>query len=113
MNKEKNQIDHMVSKAGKKIKTLRTEKSMSLKDLSERSGISAAAIHKIESNGIIPTITTMMKISDALGKKVSHFIEEVEEERTWSSSPAEAEPILTFKGSILRRYRRRNTATLL
>ena len=88
MNKEKNQIDHIVSKLGEKIKTLRTEKNMSLKDLSERSGISAAAIHKIESNGIIPTITTMMKISDALGKKVSHFIEEELEDKDVVLVPA-------------------------
>lgn len=101
MNKEKNQIDHIVSKLGEKIKTLRTEKNLSLKDLSGRSGISAAAIHKIESNGIIPTITTMMKISDALGKKVSHFIEEELEDKDVVLVPAgEREPILTFKKGL-------------
>lgn len=101
MNKEKTQIDHIVSKLGEKIKILRTEKNMSLKDLSERSGISAAAIHKIESNGIIPTITTMMKISDALGKKVSHFIEqELEDKDVVLVSSGKREPILTFKKGL-------------
>jgi transcriptional regulator with XRE-family HTH domain len=101
MSKEKNQIDHIVSKLGEKIKALRVEKNMSLKDLSERSGISAAAIHKIESNGIIPTITTMMKISDALGKKVSHFIEErLEEKDVVLVSSDKREPILTFKKGL-------------
>lgn len=101
MDNEINQIDHIVSKLGEKIKILRTEKSLSLKDLSNRSGISAAAIHKIESNGIIPTITTMMKIADALGKNVSHFIEESNEDKdVVFVSAKKREPILTFKKGL-------------
>lgn len=101
MEKESNQIEHIVSKLGEKIKVLRTEKSMSLKDLSERSGISAAAIHKIEANGIIPTITTMMKIADSLGKNVSYFIEEDGEDHDVVFVPAKKrEPILTFKKGL-------------
>lgn len=101
MEKESNQIEHIVSKLGEKIKVLRTEKNMSLKDLSERSGISAAAIHKIEANGIIPTITTMMKIADSLGKNVSYFIEEDGEDRdVVYVSAKKREPILTFKKGL-------------
>jgi len=101
MEKDINQIDHIVSKLGEKIKFLRTGKKLSLKDLSGRSGISAAAIHKIESNGIIPTITTMMKIADALGKDVSHFIEEARKDRDVVFVPAKKrEPILTFKKGL-------------
>ena len=101
MEKESNQIEHIVSKLGEKIKDLRTEKNMSLKDLSERSGISAAAIHKIEANGIIPTITTMMKIADSLGKNVSYFIEEDGEDHdVVYVSAKQREPILTFKKGL-------------
>ncbi|TFG75663.1 MAG: cupin domain-containing protein [Thermodesulfobacteriales bacterium] len=101
MDKERTQIDHIISKLGEKIKYLRTEKSLSLKDLSERSGISAAAIHKIESNGIIPTITTMMKIADALGRDVNHFIEQAKEDKdVVFVSAKEREPILTFKKGL-------------
>ncbi|MEQ9619496.1 MAG: cupin domain-containing protein [Deltaproteobacteria bacterium] len=101
MDKERNHIEHIVSKLGEKIKALRTGKNLSLKDLSERSGISAAAIHKIESNGIIPTITTMMKLSDALGKKVSFFIEQELEDKDVVFVPSKKrEPILTFKKGL-------------
>ncbi len=101
MDKERTQIDHIISKLGEKIKYLRTEKSLSLKDLSGRSGISAAAIHKIESNGIIPTITTMMKIADALGRDVNHFIEQAKEDKdVVFVSAKEREPILTFKKGL-------------
>jgi len=101
MDNERTQIDHIISKLGEKIKYLRTEKSLSLKDLSGRSGISAAAIHKIESNGIIPTITTMMKIADALGRDVNYFIEQAKEDKdVVFVSAKEREPILTFKKGL-------------
>jgi transcriptional regulator with XRE-family HTH domain len=99
MTEEKNQVDRIVSKLGEKIKTLRTEKSWSLQDLAKRSGISAAGIHRIESNGIIPTITTMMKISDALGKRVSFFIEENDEDTVFVSA-VKRESIFTFKKGL-------------
>ena len=101
MDNEKTHIEHIVSKLGEKIKYLRTEKSLSLKDLSERCGISAAAIHKIESNGIIPTITTMMKIADSLGRDVNYFIEQAKEDTdVVFVSAKEREPILTFKKGL-------------
>jgi transcriptional regulator with XRE-family HTH domain len=101
MANEQNQIESIVSKLGEKIKRIRLEKGWSLKDLSVKSGISAAAIHKIESNGIIPTITTMMKISDALGKEVSYFIEERRGKKDVFFVPANRrESIFTFKKGL-------------
>ena len=40
--------------------------------------VSAAAIHKIERNGMVPTITTLLKIAGALNRPVSYFVEETE-----------------------------------
>lgn len=101
MGEDNNQVEKVVSRLAKKIKTLRTEKGWSLQDLAERSGISAPGIHKIESNGIIPTITTMMKIADALGKKVSFFIEEEGEDQDAVFVPAmKREVIFTFKKGL-------------
>jgi transcriptional regulator with XRE-family HTH domain len=99
MAEEKNHVDRIILMLGEKIKTLRMEKSWSLQDLSEKSGISAAGIHKIESNGITPTITTMMKIADALGKKVSYFIEEEEKDAIFVPA-RDRKPIFTFKGGL-------------
>ncbi len=100
MEKEANQIDHIVSKLGEKIKLLRIEKSLSLRDLSSKSGISAAAIHKLESNGMTPTITTMMKIADALERNVSYFIEEEGNKDVVFIPVTKREPILTFKKGL-------------
>ena len=101
MASEQNQIEDIVSKLGEKIKRIRLDRGLSLKELSVKSGISAAAIHKIESNGIIPTITTMMKISDALGKEVSYFIEERRGKKDVFFVPAQKrESIFTFKKGL-------------
>jgi len=101
MAKQNEKIEQIVARLGEKIKTIRIEKGWSLKDLSHRSGISAAAIHKIESNGIKPTITTMMKISDALGKKISNFVEEeLEEKDVYLTKSNTRDPIFTFKKGL-------------
>ncbi len=101
MSKQDNQVEKIVSKLGQKIRAVRKEKGLSLQDLARRSGISAAGIHKIESNGIIPTITTMMKIADALGKRISYFLEEEEERDVVFIHVGERKPIFTFKKGLL------------
>ncbi|MCY3986841.1 MAG: cupin domain-containing protein [Candidatus Dadabacteria bacterium] len=101
MSEQNGEIERIVAKLGEKIKAVRTEKGWSLKALSNRSGISAAAIHKIESNGITPTITTMMKISDALGKKISNFVEEEPGEKdVCLINSNERKPVFTFKKGL-------------
>ena len=101
MNEQNREIERIVARLGEKIKAIRTEKGWSLKNLSDRSGISAAAIHKIESNGITPTITTMMKISDALGKKISNFVEdEPGDKDVCLINSNERKPVFTFKKGL-------------
>lgn len=46
-----------------------------LQKLAERSGVSAAAIDKIEQDRKVPTITTLVKIAAALGWPVSFLVE--------------------------------------
>lgn len=69
-------IEKIVSNIGTRIKTLRTQRKLSLQGLANKAGISTAAIHKIEHSEMTPTITVLMKLADALGKNVSYFIEE-------------------------------------
>ena len=38
--------------------------------------MSAAAIHKIERNNMVPTITTLMKLARALDRSVSYLVDE-------------------------------------
>lgn len=66
----------IVGSIGHKIRGLRKRMGLSLQKLAERSDVSAAAIHKIEQGGMVPTITTLLKIARALGRPVSFFVEE-------------------------------------
>jgi transcriptional regulator with XRE-family HTH domain len=69
-------IEKAVSELGGKVAQARAERGWSLQQLADRAGMSPAAIHKVEKNGMTPTITSLMKIASALGKSVGHFVEE-------------------------------------
>src|SRR5437762_11775480 len=72
------EIEQTVSALGAKVARARAERGWSLQQLADRSGLSPAAIHKIEKSGMTPTIGSLMKIAAALGKSVSYFIDESE-----------------------------------
>ena len=72
------QIELTVSGIGAKVARARSERGWSLAQLAQRSGLSAAAVHKIEKSGMTPTIASLMKIAAALGKSVAHFVDEPE-----------------------------------
>ena len=66
----------IVSSIGPKLRELRVQRGMSLQQLAAQSDVSAAAIHKIERGGMVPTITTLLKIAAAFNRPVSYFVEE-------------------------------------
>ncbi len=70
------EVDQIVSKIGPKLADLRKEQGLSLQQLATISDVSPAAIHKIERSGMVPTITTLLKLATALGVTVSHFVAE-------------------------------------
>ena len=72
------QIELTVSEIGAKVAKARSERGWSLAQLAQRSGLSAAAVHKIEKSGMTPTIASLMKIAAALGKSVAYFVDEPE-----------------------------------
>jgi transcriptional regulator with XRE-family HTH domain len=68
--------EDVIASIGPKVRQLRRQKNLSLQQLAERAGLSAAAIHKIEHNGMVPTITTLMKLAAALNRSVAYFVDE-------------------------------------
>ena len=60
------ELERIVGSIGLKVFSLRKRMGLSLQQLGERSDVSAAAIHKIEQGGMVPTITTLLKIAGAL-----------------------------------------------
>src|SRR5579884_2285060 len=69
-------LDHIVSSIGPKLRELRLQQRLSMQQLADRADVSAAAIHKIERSGMVPTITTLLKLAAALDRPVSYFVEE-------------------------------------
>jgi transcriptional regulator with XRE-family HTH domain len=61
---------------GKKVRNARKRANMSIKTLADFSGLSPASIQKIETNRMSPTIVSLSKIAQALGKRVTFLIED-------------------------------------
>jgi transcriptional regulator with XRE-family HTH domain len=71
-------MDDLSANIGRKIRETRKAAGLSMSALADLSGLSLAAIQKVETNGMVPTIVSLMKISRALNKSVSFFVEEQE-----------------------------------
>lgn len=69
-------LDRIVSSIGPKLRELRLQRGFSLQQLAERADVSAAAIHKIERSGMVPTITTLLKLAAALNRPIGYFVDE-------------------------------------
>lgn len=69
-------LNDVIAGIGTKIRLLRQGNGLSLQQLAERSGVSAAAIHKIERNTMVPTITVLMKLARSLDRSVSYLVDE-------------------------------------
>ena len=74
------EVARVVSSIGPKVKALRLQNGYSLQALADRADVSAATIHKIEQSGMVPTITTLLKIAVAFEQPISHFVEEPEDD---------------------------------
>jgi transcriptional regulator with XRE-family HTH domain len=65
----------IVGAIGPKVRAARQRLGLSLQQLAARAGVSAAAIHKVERGEMVPTITTLLKITTAVGLPIGHFVE--------------------------------------
>jgi transcriptional regulator with XRE-family HTH domain len=70
----------MISKdeIGKRIKKVREEQHLTLKNVEAKAGISATHISEIERGKTSPTIGALIRIADALGRDPAYFIEDEE-----------------------------------
>ncbi len=70
----------MISKEeiGRRIKKVREEQHLTLKNVEAKAGISATHISEIERGKTSPTIGALIRIADALSKDPAYFIEEEE-----------------------------------
>lgn len=61
---------------GQKIKQLRKMQRLTLRDLSKAIGLSSSLISQIENDKVTPSIATLFKIANFLGKSTSFFLDD-------------------------------------
>lgn len=66
-----------------KIKSLRLEKQLTLKELSEETGLSLSFLSQIERGASSLSITSLKKIADALHVSMIYFFSDTEEEKEY------------------------------
>ena len=74
-------VEQLVINVGRKIRELRQQRTLSLRQLSERVDVSPSAIQKIEHNLISPTLGTVLKIAKGLGTTLHSLMDEHLEQR--------------------------------
>ncbi len=60
---------------GTKQNQLRTQEALTQRDLSERTGLTIAAISRIEQNQVEPRLSTVRRLAEALGVHPSQLME--------------------------------------
>jgi transcriptional regulator with XRE-family HTH domain len=66
-------------KVGESVKDLRESKGLSLRDISQRTGLEIELLSKIEEGKVAPPLGTIIKLAKALEKKMGYFISGTEE----------------------------------
>ena len=65
---------------GEKIKALREDKSISIEELAQRSGLAIEQIERIENNIDIPSLAPLIKIARVLGVRLGTFLDDQDED---------------------------------
>src|SRR5579863_7883434 len=64
---------------GMKLRTLRTQKHLTLSRLAAETGLSTALLSKLETDRMVPTLPTLANICRVYGVGLSHFFCEAEQ----------------------------------
>ena len=85
---------------GKRLSDLRKRKSMTLDELSEKSGVSKSILSQIERDLSNPTVITISRIASALGENLSDFFLKIEVEDTDTIERSKETPSITSKDGL-------------
>lgn len=61
---------------GGKLKQLRTEKKLSIAELSRRSDVSTGLISQIERDLVVPSVTSLWRLAQAMDTNINYFFQE-------------------------------------
>ena len=65
---------------GGKLKQLRTEKKLSIAELSKLSDVSTGLISQIERDLVVPSVTSLWRLAQALDTNINYFFHEEPQE---------------------------------
>jgi transcriptional regulator with XRE-family HTH domain len=68
------QVDEVKESPGNRIRRIREERGLSIKDLSSRTGIDTTALRRIESSETIPALGQLVRLGRALDMKMGYLI---------------------------------------
>ncbi len=86
---------------GKNIAVVRKQKSMSLEELSRRSGVSAGMLSQIEKDKVNPTVAVVWKIAYGLGVPFNDLLASQEEEPLFNVQHVHEAVILEREGGLV------------
>lgn len=81
---------------GEKIKALREDKSISIEELAQRSGLAIEQVERIENNIDIPSLAPLIKIARVLGVRLGTFLDDQDEVGPVVCRKKEAKDAISF-----------------
>ena len=85
---------------GSRLGNLRKRKKMTLDKLSSKSGVSKSILSQIERNISNPTVSTMMRISEALDESLSSFFMDIDDQQSSLLETSRETPVISSKDGL-------------
>ena len=86
---------------GEKIKSLRESQSISMEELSQRSGLAIEQIELIENNIDLPSLAPLIKIARVLGVRLGTFLDDQDENGPVVCRKNEAQNSISFSNNAI------------
>jgi transcriptional regulator with XRE-family HTH domain len=97
-------MENIAERIGRRIRKLRDQKNLTLRDLSMTSGVSVSMLSKIENSQTFPPISTYARIAAALDVPIGEVITDADHRETISIVRSNERPVITrgsYAGSPL------------
>ena len=86
---------------GEKIKALREDKTITIEELSQHSGLAVEQIERIEKNIDIPSLAPLIKIARVLGVRLRTFLDDQDEVGPVVCRKKEAKDAISFSNNAI------------
>ena len=86
---------------GEKIRSVRERRSMTLKEVAEKAGVSESLVSQIERNRVSPAIDTLLALADALELDLEYLFADLKRERSIKTVRKDERPSYRTKPGVL------------